>query len=136
MKQKSKERESMEKQEEEERESMKQKKIESMIRGKLLEIEIISTLEPIIKRMEQEDVTLFPGFLNLFILYHSMGNGKKEFVIEIDDKIKASAYKKQKFCQICKSKRNTKRCSTCKQVFYCSIECQKKDFEKHKKHFH
>lgn len=36
-----------------------------------------------------------------------------------------------KFCAIC-SKECTYRCRTCKKIYYCSVECQKADWEHHK----
>ncbi len=34
-------------------------------------------------------------------------------------------------CRVCK-KASTMRCSKCKSVVYCSVDCQKVDFQKHK----
>ncbi|SCP05239.1 MYND finger protein, putative [Plasmodium ovale] len=36
-------------------------------------------------------------------------------------------------CETCYTEKNLKRCGKCKKVFYCSIECQKKDFIFHKR---
>lgn len=38
----------------------------------------------------------------------------------------------QKVCAVCKKKENLKSCSRCKKVHYCSVECQKKDWNTHK----
>lgn len=41
--------------------------------------------------------------------------------------------KKSHFCQGCRMlKHNTKRCSACHQVRYCSVECQRTDYTYHK----
>lgn len=37
-----------------------------------------------------------------------------------------------KKCDICNSEKNLKLCSRCKTIYYCSQECQKKGWEKHK----
>ncbi|CAK66678.1 unnamed protein product (macronuclear) [Paramecium tetraurelia] len=39
----------------------------------------------------------------------------------------------QNSCQVCKKQDvELSRCSSCKQIYYCSIECQKKDWKEHK----
>lgn len=39
----------------------------------------------------------------------------------------------EKKCCMCGSEEETKRCGTCHNVFYCSDECQKKNWKIHKK---
>ncbi|CAA9989312.1 MYND finger protein, putative [Plasmodium knowlesi strain H] len=36
-------------------------------------------------------------------------------------------------CEHCYTEKNLKRCGKCKKVYYCSIECQRKDFVFHKR---
>lgn len=36
-------------------------------------------------------------------------------------------------CEICGKSEDIKRCAKCKVVAYCSRECQKSDWKKHKK---
>jgi hypothetical protein len=38
----------------------------------------------------------------------------------------------QKVCEVCGKNGNAKKCVACLNVFYCSKECQKKDWKKHK----
>lgn len=35
-------------------------------------------------------------------------------------------------CMICRAQENLKKCSGCKVIYYCSRECQKKDWSSHK----
>jgi len=37
-------------------------------------------------------------------------------------------------CMKCRKNSTTQRCANCKSVYYCSRECQKKDWKSHKKH--
>lgn len=53
--------------------------------------------------------------------------------------IEGPAESKEKCCQVCgktgagpNGDKPLKKCSKCQQVFYCSVECQKKDWPTHK----
>jgi MYND finger len=37
-----------------------------------------------------------------------------------------------KICEVCRKNGNAKKCAACENVFYCSKECQKKDWKRHK----
>ena len=49
---------------------------------------------------------------------------RKMLNLELNDK---------KTCNVCKKKGKMKKCSRCRSTYYCSRECQVKDWEEHKK---
>lgn len=51
---------------------------------------------------------------------------------EKDEFKKPASKEKEAYCQNC-GKPSSMRCSKCRAVYYCSPECQKSDFKKHKK---
>ncbi len=52
---------------------------------------------------------------------------------KVNDGEAAGQMKENSFCDLCKKvPQNLKRCSRCRAVFYCSPECQRADWAKHK----
>lgn len=48
-------------------------------------------------------------------------------------KFKESLYKApKKVCSVCKTDKKIKKCGRCLIVYYCSVDCQKKDYRKHR----
>ena len=46
----------------------------------------------------------------------------------IDFSVKAKEKLENGPCDVCGKEENTKACSRCRKAFYCSVECQKKDW--------
>lgn len=72
---------------------------------------------------------------DLFKFFVSLGYGKQEHVRFIDGATKRKLSDGQSCatkCANCSSKNCIHLCSRCKSVYYCSVECQKADWSKHK----
>jgi hypothetical protein len=54
---------------------------------------------------------------------------KKGFAIDNEHKHNEN----HTLCKVCRKQGKMKKCSTCLQAYYCSIECQQNDWKKHKK---
>ncbi|VWU49231.1 MYND-type zinc finger protein, putative [Hepatocystis sp. ex Piliocolobus tephrosceles] len=52
---------------------------------------------------------------------------------QVEDTKPQTTNAKTNTCENCYSKTNLKKCGKCKKVYYCSIECQKKDFIFHQR---
>jgi hypothetical protein len=51
---------------------------------------------------------------------------------KINQETAASLNTELKCCATCKKTENLKKCTRCKAAWYCSVDCQRKDFPKHK----
>jgi hypothetical protein len=73
--------------------------------------------------------------LRLFlIMYNKLIKEKKENVLtpEKYKKIIAVLFRSLKICSCCEKIKPESVCACCKLVYYCNIECQKRDWKRHK----
>lgn len=69
---------------------------------------------------------------DLFKYFVALGYGQHEpFMLPESTKKCGSEIESSKLCAKCQ-KPSVERCSTCKKVYYCSVACQKADWENHK----
>ena len=50
----------------------------------------------------------------------------------LDGVLKCIERKMHHSCEVCRTALLLKKCGKCQRIYYCSVECQKKDYIKHK----
>ena len=76
-------------------------------------------------------VVNLPQFL---YLNHSADTPPIGMIVKVEGRLKYKRVDRTTFCMGCKKIYETvlDRCSRCKMVHYCDVECQKKDWKSHK----